>query len=51
MTGEELEAVEIIRKGLNGLKPDEAVENVLNMFDRTRNNEEFVQTAKKTRFV
>ena len=48
---EELEAVEIIRKGLNGLKPDEAVENVLNMFDRTRNNEEFVQTAKKTRFV
>ena len=51
LTEEELEAVEIIRKGLNGLKPDEAVENVLNMFDRTRNNEEFVQTAKKTRFV
>lgn len=51
LTEEELEAVEIIRKGLNGLKPDEAVENVLNMFDRTWNNEEFVQTAKKTRFV
>lgn len=48
---EELEAMEIIRKGLNGLKPEDAVENVLNMFSRTRNNAEFVQTVKKTRFI
>ena len=48
---EELEAMEIIRKGLNGLKPEDAVENVLNMFSRTQNNAEFVQTVKKTRFI
>lgn len=48
---EELEAVDIIRKGLNGLKPEEAVENILNMFDRTRTNSEFVQTVKKTRLL
>ena len=51
LTPEELEAIEIIRKGLNGLKPEDAVENVLNMFDRTRNNAEFVQTVKKTKFI
>ena len=51
LTEEELEAIEIIRKGLNGLKPEDAVENVLNMFARTRNNSEFVQTVKKTRFI
>lgn len=48
---EELEAMDIVRKGLNGLKADEAVENVLNMFSRTRYNSEFVQTVKKTKFI
>ena len=47
---EELEAINIIRKGLNGLKPDEAVEKVLDLFARTRNNFEFVNMVKKTRF-
>ena len=51
LSPEELEAMDIIRKGLNGLKPEEAVENVLNMFDRTRSNVEFVQTVKKNRFI
>ncbi len=51
LTAEELEAMEIIRKGLNGLKADEAVENVLNMFSRTRDNAEFVQTVKKNKFI
>ena len=51
MTGEELEAMDIIRKGLNGLKPEEAVENILNMFARTKNNAEFVQTVKKNKFI
>ena len=51
LTAEELEAMEIIRKGLNGLKPEDAVENVLNMFARTRNNAEFVQMVKKNRFI
>ena len=51
LTPEELEAMDIVRKGLNGLKADEAVENVLNMFSRTRYNSEFVQTVKKTKFI
>ena len=51
LTEEELEAMDIIRKGLNGLKPEEAVENILNMFARTKNNAEFVQTVKKNKFI
>ena len=35
---EEQEAVEIMRKAINGMRTDEAVENILNMFARTRNN-------------
>ena len=49
LTQEELEAVEIMRKGINGMKADDAVENILNMFDRTRNNTEYVQMIKKTK--
>ncbi len=51
LTSEELEAIDTVRKGLNGLKADEAVENILNLFARTRYNGEFVQMAKKTKFV
>ena len=50
LTKEELEAVEIMRKGLNGLKPETAVENILNMFTRTRDNKEFVEMVKKQKF-
>ncbi len=48
---EELEAINIIRKAFNGLKAEEAVEKVLDMFVRTRSNREFVQTVKKIRFI
>lgn len=48
---EEMEAVYIMRKALNGMKSDEAVENILNLFTRTRNNQEFVQTVKKQKFL
>lgn len=51
LTKEELEAINIIRKALNGLKPEEAVDKVLDMFARTRNNNEFVQMVKKMRFI
>ena len=47
---EEQLAMDNIRKGLNGMKADDAVETVLNLFARTKNNEEFVQDVKKTRF-
>lgn len=48
---EEMEAVYIMRKALNGMKSDEAVENILNLFTRTKNNQEFVQTVKKQKFL
>lgn len=48
---EELEAINIIRKALNGLKPEEAVDKVLDMFARTRNNNEFVNMVKKIKFI
>jgi len=51
LTPEEQEAVYIMRKALNGLKPEEAVDNILNMFARTQNNAEFVQLVKKTKFI
>lgn len=51
LTKEEHEAVDIMRKALNGMKADDALENILNMFAHTRNNNEFVQTVKKQRFL
>ena len=48
-TPQEQEAMDIMRKALNGLKSEEAVDNILNMFAHTKTNEEFVQTVKKTR--
>ena len=47
----EQEAVYILRKALNGLKPEEAVDNILNMFARTSNNAEFVEMVKKNKFL
>ena len=42
---EELEAVDIMRKALNSLKTDEAAERILDLFTKTRNNDEFVTTV------
>ncbi len=47
---DELEAINIIRKALNGLKPEEAVDKVLDMFAKTRNNDEFTQMVKKIKW-
>ena len=51
LSKEEQEAVESMRKGLNGLRQEEAVDNILNMFSRTKNNEELIQMVKKTKFI
>ncbi|MCD8153380.1 MAG: transcription termination factor Rho [Clostridiales bacterium] len=48
---EEQEAVYIMRRALNGMKSEDAVEQILNMFSRTRNNAEFVQMVKKQKFL
>lgn len=47
---EELQAINIMRKALNGLKPEEAVEKILDMFARTRTNREFVDMIQKIKF-
>ena len=46
LTKEELEAINVIRKSLNGLKQEEAVENLIDLFTRTRSNEELVSFIK-----
>lgn len=50
LSTEEYEAISIIRKALNSVRPEESVDRVLDMFARTKNNMEFVQMAKKTHF-
>ncbi len=51
LSQDELEAINIMRKALNGLKPDEATDRILDMFARTRHNNEFVQMVKKNKFI
>ena len=51
LSREEQDAVYIMRKALNGMKSEDAVEQILNMFTRTKNNAEFVQTVKKQKFI
>ena len=46
---DEQAAMDIMRKAFNGMKADEAVENILNMFAHTKNNKEFIQQVRKTR--
>ena len=40
-----------MRKALNGIRSDEAVERIIDMFSKTRNNKEFCQYIKKTRLI
>ena len=51
LTKEEQEACYIMRKALNGMKGDEAVENILNMFVRTKDNRELVDRVRRQRYV
>ena len=50
LTPEELDTISIIRKALNGLKPEEAVNQVIDLFSKTKNNAEFIAMAKKMRW-
>ncbi|WP_026494561.1 transcription termination factor Rho [Butyrivibrio sp. WCD3002] len=44
---DELAAVNTLRKGFNGMKADEAVDQCINMFAKTRNNNEFIRMVEK----
>ena len=48
---DELEAINIMRKALNGMKAEEATDKILDMFAKTRNNQEFVNMVKKIKFI
>lgn len=51
LTKEEQEAVYIIHRALNGMKADEAVDNLLNMFARTRDNTELIQKVIRQKYI
>lgn len=51
LSPEEQEAVFIMRRALNGMKTEEAVDNILNMFKQTQNNGELVLKVKKMKFI
>ncbi len=48
---EEQEAMFIMRKALNGMKSDDAVENIMNTFVHTRDNHELVTRVRRQKFV
>ena len=49
LNDDEQECVIKIRKALGGMKSDQAMEEVLQMFKRTRDNREFIETVRKMR--
>ncbi len=50
LSNDEFMAVDEMRKGLRGLKADEASEMILNLFNTTKNNNECVLKAKTIKF-
>ena len=51
LTQDEQDAVYIMRRGLNGMKSDEAVDTILNLFQQTKQISELVQKVKKMKFI
>ena len=51
LTKDEQAAMDNMRKALNGMRSDEAVENILNIFAHTKTNEEVVEMIKKNRIL
>ncbi|MBQ8246349.1 MAG: transcription termination factor Rho [Lachnospiraceae bacterium] len=48
---EELEAINSMRKAFNGMKAEDAVDKVIDLFSKTRNNREFVEMMKKIHWM
>ena len=51
LDADELEAVNIMRKGLNGQRAEESAERVIDLFYKTKNNSEFVNRILKDRYI
>lgn len=50
LSQEELDAINVMRKALNNMKTEEAVDKILDLFSRTKTNVEFVNMVKKIKF-
>ena len=50
LTPDEMRAVEVMRRGLNGMRAEEATDQILDLFAHTRSNNEFVNLVQKIRF-
>ncbi len=48
---DEQEAIYIMRRAMNGMKSEEAVDNLLNMFTRTKTNAELVHQVIRQKFI
>ena len=51
LTTDEGEASYVMRRAMNGMKGEDAVERILDMFARTRSNEELVQRIKHSHVI
>ena len=51
LSSTELEATTIMRRALNGMKSEEATENIIKLFTQTRTNAEFIEMVKKTKII
>ncbi|MDF2510559.1 MAG: rho [Herbinix sp.] len=51
LTQQELEATFLMRKALGGMKSEEALERIIDMFLRTKTNTEFIEIIKKTKII
>ena len=51
LSREEAEAIEIVRRATNSMKPEDSVEKILDMFTKTRSNREFVDEIRRRRYL
>ncbi len=51
LSREEAEAVEIIRRATNSMKPEDSVEKLIDLFARTRSNQELVSEIRRRRYL
>ena len=51
MSQDEIDATNLMRKAFNSAKSDEAVERIIDMFRKTKTNQEFIQMIKKVKLV
>ncbi len=51
LNNQEMVAMEYIKKATNSMRADDAVERIIDLFSKTKNNDEFCEMIKKTRLI